>query len=159
MAQSKGKEFEARFKQQFLASFPNSFILRLPDQVSGYKYTSSNICDFIVYKHPNIFYLECKSCYGNTLNFHAITQHQKEGLRAKAFIPGVIAGVIVWFIDWDKTYFVPIMTIIEMEEEGVKSINRKTIEMERGVIEIKGTKKRVFFNYDMDEFFKEVQND
>ena len=83
----------------------------------------------------------------------------EEGLREKAFIPGVISGVIVWFIDWDKTYFVPIMTIIEMEEEGVKSINRKTIEMERGVIEIKGIKKRVFFNYNMDEFLREVQND
>lgn len=157
MGVNRGKDFEGTIKSAF-EKVDNCSIDRLPDQMSGFA-GGSNICDFIVYKHPNIFYLECKSCYGNTLNFHAITQRQKEGLRAKAFIPGVIAGVIVWFIDWDKTYFVPIMTIIEMEEEGVKSINRKTIEMERGVIEIKGTKKRVFFNYDMDEFFKEVQNE
>ena len=157
MGVNRGKEFEGTIRAAF-EKVNDCSIDRLPDQMNGFA-GGSNICDFIVYKYPNIFYLECKSCYGNTLNFHAITQHQKEGLREKAFIPGVISGVIVWFIDWDKTYFVPIMTIIEMEEEGVKSINRKTIEMEKGVIEIKGTKKRVFFNYNMDEFLKEVQND
>lgn len=65
MATNKGKAFEMVFKQDFKKSFPNGTLDRLYDTTNGYK-TISNVCDFIGYSYPNIFYLECKSHLQNT---------------------------------------------------------------------------------------------
>ena len=40
MSVTRGKQFEERFKQDWIRTFPNGECVRLPDQVSGYKYTS-----------------------------------------------------------------------------------------------------------------------
>ena len=92
MANNRGKQFEAKLKQDFLASIPESTIDRLYDSVSGYK-AISNISDFIGYKKPFIFYLEAKSHQGNTFPIKNLTQYDK--LSKKVNIPGVRAGVII----------------------------------------------------------------
>lgn len=71
MAVNRGKQFEAKFKEDFL-KIPDSTIDRLYDSVSGYK-SVSNISDFIAYVFPNIFYVECKSHEGNTFPFVKLT--------------------------------------------------------------------------------------
>lgn len=145
MAQSKGKEFEARFKQQFLASFPNSFILRLPDQVSGYKYTSSNICDFIGYAKGKLYLIECKTHLGASFPLSNLSQYNK--LLPYVGIPGVRVGVVLWLIDKDKIFYVPISTIIQMKIKNKKSISYKDIDKWR-IIEIPSIKKVVFMDSD-----------
>ena len=40
-----------------------------------------------------------------------ITKDQWDGLVEKSKIPGVVAGIIVWFIDHDTTTFVPIQEL------------------------------------------------
>ena len=92
MAINKGKKWEAKFKEDFLRSVPDSTIDRLYDTMGGY-IAVTNISDFIGYSYPNIFYLECKSIQGNTFPFSNLSQYDK--LTKKVGIHGVRAGVIL----------------------------------------------------------------
>jgi len=116
-----------------------------------------NPCDFIVYKYPNILYLECKTVHGNTLNFKSdIRDNQWYKLLEYSTTYGVIAGIICWYIDWDITVFLPIEYLQAMKEEGYKSFNiRKDINKIPRVI-LDGKKKRVFFEYDLEKFLEEI---
>ena len=64
-SQNRGKDFENVIKKAF-KRFSDVSIDRLHDQTTGYA-GSSNICDFIVYKRPNQYYIECKSTGGKSL--------------------------------------------------------------------------------------------
>ena len=123
-ASNKGKEFENRFRKDFLNSLLNSTIDRLYDPSFGYK-SISNISDFIGYCKPNIFYLECKTHSGASLPFENITQYDK--LVQKVGIPGVRVGVILWLYDKNVIYYIPISTIKLMKEDGKKSVGLKAI--------------------------------
>ena len=61
MAVNRGKDFEEHIKQAFL-QVPDVSVDRLHDQTNGYL-GSSNICDFIVYKKPFEYYIECISSW------------------------------------------------------------------------------------------------
>ena len=146
MATNRGKQFEAKLKADFLKTVPNSTIDRLYDSVSGFK-AISNISDFIAYKKPCIYYLECKSHLGNTFPLVNLTQYEK--LKVKVGIPGVRAGVIIWFIDHDRVIYVPISTITKLKEDGKKSVNINNIEKEGyKILNIPSVKKRVFLDSD-----------
>ena len=146
MAKNKGKAFEEVFKKNFKESFPDGTIDRIYDTTNGYK-TISNISDFIGYNEPNIFYLECKSHLGNTFPLANLTQYDK--LKEKVGIPGVRAGVVLWFIDHDRVCYVPISTITKMKEDDRKSVNIKYLDShEYNIIEIPSVKKRVFMDSD-----------
>lgn len=160
MSQNRGKQFEEVIKKSF-EKIPNVSVDRLHDQTTGYL-GSKNICDFIVYKKPYEYYIECKSVHGNTFPFSNITDNQYKGLLEKSKIKGVIAGLMIWWIDRDVTAFVPIKFI-----EWQKTLERKSlpygladgIEFENWIscITIPGKKKRVFFDYDMDYFFHTIE--
>ena len=145
MAKNYGKDFEQKFKQDFLATVPNSTIDRLYDVMYGYK-AISQVSDFIGYSKPNIFYLECKSHHGASIPFANITQYEK--LLTKINIPGVRVGVILWLIDKDKVYYIPISTIRQMKEDGKKSVGIASVEEGYNIIEIPSTKKRIFMDSD-----------
>lgn len=161
--QNRGKQFEDVIKKAF-QQVPGVSIDRLHDQMTGYKVTSANICDFIVYKKPYEYYIECKSVHGNTLPFSNITDRQWNGMLEKSKIPGVFAGVICWWVDKDTTKFIPIQVL-----ESLKSHwNYKSIRYDMDAsfiqdgndihpIEIQGKKKRVFYEYDMATFLKEAE--
>lgn len=127
MSVNRGKAFEAKFKKDFIASFPEGTIDRLVDSVSGYK-AITNVSDFIGYSYPNMFYLECKSVQGNTFPFTNLSQYDK--LCEKVGIKGTRAGVILWFIDHKCVCYVPVATITKMKEVGKKSVNIKHITSE-----------------------------
>ena len=152
MSENRGKEFESVIKTSFENS--NFCIDRLHDQTNGFK-GSQNICDFVVFRQPNIMYLECKSCHGNTLPFSNITQTQWNGLLEKDLYCGVYAGVMIWWIDKDITKFVPIYNLQILAYSGAKSIRFDTA----FGIEVPGKKKRVFFEYDMEKFWEELKNE
>ena len=158
MSQNRGKIFEHIIKQAF-QKVSGVSIDRLHDQTTGFK-GSQNICDFIVYKEPYEYYIECKSVHGNTLPFRNITDTQWDGLLEKSKIEGVYAGVICWWIDKDFTKFIPIQLLQAMKEHNMKSIRYDfTLFGKDCCIEIKGKKKRVFFDYDMREFLNEFSTD
>ena len=153
-----GKEFEGVVRKAF-EQVPNVSIDRLHDQTTGWK-GSANICDFIVYREPYEYYFECKSVHGNRLPFSNITDTQWKGLMEKSQIEGVFAGIICWWIDRDRTFFLPIqkLAIWRYFDSALqlKSISVEQAEKDVSCIEIKGKKKRVFFDYDMEKFLNAV---
>lgn len=156
MGENRGKKFENVIKTAF-ERVDGVSIDRLHDQTTGFK-GSSNICDFIVYREPNEFYIECKSVHGASLPFSNITDTQWNGLFEKSKIEGVFAGVICWFIDKDITLFIPIQVLQICKYRGWKSIRYDVNGYHTSIKEIKGKKKRVFFDYDMQEFLDEIQS-
>ena len=151
MGVNRGKDFEDCIREAFEA-VPDTSVTRLIDPQAGYAGVR-NICDFIVYKHPTQFFIECKSIKGNTLNFRSdITKNQWDGLLKQSKVRGVVAGVVVWFIDHDQTIFVPIQNLEEMRQLGEKSFNVTKWSIDDW-FHIEGRKKRVYFEYDMEKFF------
>ena len=143
---NKGKAFETKFKEDWIKSMPNSTIDRLYDSVSGYK-SITNISDFIGYKMPNIFYLECKSIKGDRFPFTNLSQYDK--LVSKVGIPGVRAGVIIWYYEQDLVVYVPISTVTKIKNDGKKSLSVNTIKSKvYNIVEIPSIKKRVFMDSD-----------
>ncbi len=153
MTINRGKQFEELVKSAFL-KVPETSIDRIHDQTTGYL-GGRNICDFIVYHYPYEYYIECKSVHGNVLPLTNITDRQWSGLLEKSEIDGVIAGVIVWFIDKDVTYFVSIEELQHAEGYGKKSIRYDDLFIKK--VNIAGKKKRVFFEYDMESFFSNFE--
>ena len=150
MAVNRGKDFENVVREAF-EKVPNVSIDRLHDQTTGWK-GSTNICDFIVYREPYEYYFECKSVHGNTLPFSNITDKQCHGMLEKSQIEGVFAGVIVWYIDKDATFFIPIQILNQDKSIGHKSMSCKSCYEYPSIVEITGKKKRVFFDYSMQDF-------
>lgn len=159
MTVNRGKKFESVIREAF-EKVPDVSIDRLHDQTNGFK-GSQNICDFIVYREPYEYYFECKSVHGNTLPFSNITETQWNGLLEKSKIDGVFAGVICWWIDKDVTKFIPIQILDDLKRNHNYKSYRYDYSHWNGIqktIEIKGKKKRVFFDYDMEEFLNVVTN-
>ena len=157
MTENRGKKFEQVIREAF-EKVPGVSIDRLHDQTNGFR-GSQNICDFIVYREPYEYYFECKSVHGNTLPFSNITDTQWKGLLEKSKIEGVFAGVICWWIDKNITLFIPIQILYELRVQGKKSIRFDTDILwcdDVKIVLILGKKKRVFFDYDMEEFLNAV---
>lgn len=145
MANNRGKQFENKMREDWKLTM-SPCIDRLYDQMSGFV-SISNISDFIAFKKPNIFYIECKSHEGNTFPISCLTQYDK--LTCKVGIEGVRAGVILWMIDHDKVLYIPISTFTKLIQDGKKSFNIKMVEDQTYPhIVIPSIKKRVFMDSD-----------
>lgn len=138
-----GKKFETQFRKDWLASFPNTFVYRLPDQQSMYKGGSRNPCDFICYNNKKLYLLECKSHKGNTIPFVNLRQHD----ILKTYESCAVTGYICWFYDHDKVIFIPTQTISKMMKEGLKSINIKNMS-DYEHVDIPSIKKKTFMTSD-----------
>lgn len=158
---NRGKSFEEAIRVAFERN-PDVSVTRLLDPQAGYAGVR-NICDFIVYSYPRQYFIECKSCHGNTLPIYstdpkkcygAITNTQWEGLVEQSSIKGVVAGYLIWFIDHDVTIFVSALKMKELRDKGDKSFNI-TKRDDKDLFRIDGRKKRVLFEYDMTNFFNE----
>lgn len=150
---NRGKQFEEQVRTA-LENVPDTSVDRLIDPQNGFAGVR-NICDFIAYHYPHQFYIECKSCYGNTLSIHtnnpknkygAITNNQWEGLLEKSKTTGVIAGYVIWFIDHDITVFLSAKYLEFIRNNGKKSVNIKDLDDSWYIVP--GNKKRVLFDYD-----------
>lgn len=160
---NRGKDFEASFRKQMESS--GFDVNRVADNTAGYM-GGRNICDFITYLYPNIFYFELKSTKGNTLPFSNITDNQFTGLIEKESVNGAGAGIIVWFVEKDKTFFVSAEALRNIRNQGSRSLHIDDL-TERALcfdeckyhrcFEIKGRKKRVFFEYDMEQFKQDLE--
>ena len=145
MANNRGKQWEIKFREDWKATM-SPCIDRLYDQMSGFV-SISNISDFIGFKKPNIFYLECKSKEGNTFPISNLTQYEK--LTCKVGIDGVRAGVVLWMIDHDVVLYIPISTFTKLIKDGKKSFNIKMLgSQEYPHVVIPSVKKRVFLDCD-----------
>lgn len=153
---SRGKQFEDKFKADFL-KLEGVSLDRLFDPVGGYV-GIKNICDFIAYKYPNIFYIECKSCNDNTWNFANYSQYEKQ--LSKVGIKGVRVGVVLWMIKHDTVVYLPTKTIQQMKADNKKSFNIKDLQKDTyRIITIPSIKKRVFLDSDYSVLFDLQEGD
>lgn len=136
-----GKKFEFQFKKD-LQKIKEAFIYRLPDQQNGYVGTSQNPCDFLFYKYPWFYLLECKSIHGNTFPIENLKQYNR--LITFTGIQGLNCAVVLWFVDHDKILYIPIQTIKLLVTKKYKSVNINKLEqLENKYIEVPTVKKRI----------------
>lgn len=153
MPKSKGKEFEGIVKAAAVqAGFAT---LRLYDTTNGFAGVN-NPCDFVIYKRPYNYYIECKSTQTGTLNFAAIRENQWEKLGKLKNFDGAVCGFLIWFIKNQQVIFVPYDTAAKLRAKGHKSLSVKSL-VEAGneglfCYEFKKSIKRVFFDFDLEDF-------
>lgn len=146
MSYNYGKQFERKFAEDFIKTVPNATLDRLYDPMGGYKFVA-NICDFIGFVKPCIYYLEIKAYSGNTFPLPNLRQYDK--LVKKVGIPGVRAGMVIWFVDHSIVYYVPISTITQMKKDNKKSVHAvKSIKENYNIKIIPSKKKRVYLDSD-----------
>lgn len=153
MADKYGKNFEQKFKVDFLKTVPNASLDRIYDTMNGFK-AVTNICDFIGYSYPNIFYIECKTHKGASIPFDKISQYNK--LLPKVGIPGVRAGIVLWLYEKDVgIIYVPILTVKKLKEDGEKSFGIRHLNNDKyPSIILPSTKKRIFYDTDYSPLLK-----
>jgi len=143
---SRGKEFEKRFESDWNKSVPDSLCYRLYDTMGGYK-AISNVGDFICYKYPFIYLLDCKSIQGNTLPFSDLRQYEK--MLEYKDLTGVFVGFIVWFVDHDRVLWIPVQTMEKIKNEELKSFNINKMKQEDYFyLDLPSKKLRTFMNTD-----------
>lgn len=157
MASNKAKRFETIFKLNWIETVPESLCYRLYDVMGGYSGISS-IADFICYKRPNLYVIDCKTHAGNTIAFSDFSQYEKM-LTIKG-IEGVYAGTIVWFYDHeDLVVWIPIETWEKIKLEGKKSFNVKMIDDPNyKVFKIPSKKRRTYCDSDYSTFIEYCEN-
>ena len=141
---SKGKDFEKEFSKQLSSQF---FVYRLYDTLGYGKL--ANIADYIAYKYPYIYLLEMKTTAGASLPFANISETQWNGLLKATNVEGVISGFPVWFYDKGVTRFFSIQELTTIDAKSVR------YDSDLGIT-IEGTRRRVFFDYDIDKFYKDT---
>ena len=150
---SRGKDFEVVVREAF-QKVPDTLVYRIPDQVT-YKTGSKNPCDFFVYHKPVFLALECKATNKPSLPFANVTEYQWKELLRMSKYSGVVAGVLCWYTNYDRTIFIPIQFLETLKQNGAKSIRYDADSL--AIIDIPGKKKRVFFDYDMLSFFQSIK--
>ncbi len=145
---SRGKDFEGVVREAF-ERVPNTVVYRIPDQMT-YKVGSANPCDFFIYHAPILYAIECKATNKPSLPFTNISDNQWKELFKMSQVDGVVAGVLCWFVNYDRTAFLPIQFLMCLKQNGAKSIRFDADD--ENIIDIPGRKKRIFFDYDLEEF-------
>lgn len=99
---------------------------RLPDQMTGF-YGSKNICDFTLFKSPNMYYIESKATWADRFDFSMITDYQYENLLKKSTIANVYGVIVVLFAAEQRAFIIDIREIDKVKASGKKSLNIKKI--------------------------------
>ena len=91
--------------------------------------------------------LDCKSCRGASFPFSDFPQYER--LIPYKGIPNLITGVILWLYNKDSVWYILTFTVELAKNNGIKSINPKTIDRELYyILEIPSRKLRTFMNSD-----------
>lgn len=128
MGETLGKKAEHKIAEWLNRPEDGYSLDRLYDQMTGFYMVSRNICDYICYKYPYIYYIECKETEKDRFDFDMIQPHQHDGLLKKSKIPGCFGLVTVLFTTYKRTFILKIQDIVELENRGKKSINIQKID-------------------------------
>lgn len=122
-----GKKAEAKIKEWLDKPEEGYCFDRIPDQMTGF-YGSKNICDFTLFKSPNMYYIESKATWEDRFDFSMLSSTQHDGLLEKSKIPNVYGVIIVLFAHHQRAFIIDINEIKRLEDLGKKSINIKKID-------------------------------
>ena len=132
--------------------------MRLPDQVSKFKTTSKNPCDFIAFNNGLLWLLECKETQEGTLNFSKMSQI--DDLPDYCIYEGVLPYFIIWFSKKDKVIAVKADEAARIKASGEKSISLKMLgDPAYNIIDLPGEKKRVYLDVDFTTLLKLYKKD
>lgn len=121
-----GKKAEQKLRQWLDRPQDGYCFDRLPDQMTGF-YGSKNICDFILFKSPNMYYIESKATWADRFDFSMITDYQYENLLKKSMIANVYGVIVVLFAAEQRAFIIDIREIDKVKASGKKSLNIKKI--------------------------------
>lgn len=99
---------------------------RIPDQMTG-QYGSKNICDFICFKSPYLWYIESKATENDRFDFTMISDFQYDSLMKKSKIENVFGCIIVLFATYKRAFLIDIREIDNLKSQGIKSLNIKKL--------------------------------
>lgn len=122
-----GKKAEAKIKEWLDKPEEGYCFDRIPDQMTGF-YGSKNICDFTLFKSPNMYYIESKATWEDRFDFSMLSSTQHDGLLEKSKIPNVYGVVIVLFAHHQRAFIIDINEIKRLEDIGKHSLNIKKID-------------------------------
>lgn len=153
------------FERQFKISCKKDnelFYYRMKDSPSAWgegensilRFTNDNICDLVLFKAPVLFLVELKTHSGSSLPFSCIRKNQIEGLLDSSKYKKILPGIICFFPDKSKCFFLHIKKLKELIDSNTrKSVPIKYFE-EFGT-EIKVKQLRVNFLFDVKSFVDE----
>lgn len=157
----RGKTFENIFRSAVEEAKERGYqvdIQRLFDVIG--KKTIEQPSDFICYHKPNQIYVECKSTNKNYFSFYE--QRQYTRLLEKSKIDGVIAGMLVWFVQEKRVFWLDIKFLNGFYiGTGLKSISIKRLDGLLsddvcGVYEIEQKTTRVKPKMNIEKFFNDI---
>lgn len=165
--QNPGKKFENSVK----ASIPDEwFYLRLKDSAGfgqstneNVRFTSSNLCDSILYADGKLIPLELKSTQGTAFSVSRdpkksamVKYHQIDDMNKASVYQGVYPGFLFNFRKYDKTLFLSVIDLKKfMDISEKQSINLKDIEDFGGIL-VDSRKLKVNFRYDIKKMVSEI---
>jgi len=140
-----GKDWEDYFKKTWKAQFPGTFVFRLKDQLTGYKDTSQNPCDFMCLPNDKLFLVECKAHKGASIGWDVMPQYER--LLKFKDTQNVRPGFLIWLYEKDVVFWVPIKVAEQLYNDGEKSIGIRHFD-KYDILVLPGEKKRVFITPD-----------
>jgi penicillin-binding protein-related factor A (putative recombinase) len=151
MAVNRGKQFEKTIEKQ-LKELSIVRCERLHDQMTGFVEVSKNPADFIVYKYPYMYYVECKTTHEPSIPITNLPQLER--IAERCTTPGIKGKFIIWFVTKQKTYWVDYTFVQKCVQMGCKSINYNLFEhecnKEKPLVKLIPAKYlRVFGKYDL----------
>lgn len=156
MPVNRGKQFEKLIQTTFENLALQVRCERLHDQVSGFVEVSKNPADFIVYKFPFEYYIECKSIHGASIPINNLVQLDR--IRERCGVYGVFGKFIIWFVDKQETYWVDHKYLLVQRMLGKKSVNHEILKQaakEGELVKlIPAQYKRVFGKYDFSDMWE-----
>mgnify|MGYP003432732886 FL=1 len=153
-----GKRFEADIK----ASIPENILFyRFKDspasfnsfnQDSNIRFTTSNVCDCLIFKTPMLFFIELKTTQGKSYSLNDSANKQLERFRKLGDHADAIKAFIINFREYEKTYFITTKDL----EEFLKRTGKKSIRIDEcheiGVL-ISQKKLRTNYRYQIEDIF------
>ena len=112
-----GQQWEQKWREDVQRSFPNSLVLRLYNNMSGF-INISNYCDFILYDSERMYMIDCKAHRGASFPFEAFSQYNS--LISLKNIPNLVTGVALWLYEKDIICFIPTYTFEKAKKNGLK---------------------------------------
>ena len=131
--ENKRINYGKRFEEDFIKSIPSHFFTyRFKDgggwsNATNLRFTSSNICDFMVFDGKELYLLELKSVKGKSFSFNNIGNHLDEMCKA-SFFDKVIPLYIINFREENKTFCINSKYLKKLVEGDKKSVNIKDLE-------------------------------
>lgn len=143
---NRGVDFEHKFKEDWLRSFPNSLCYKIPNQMSG-MHAIKNFADYICFDGTKMYMIDCKMHKGASFPISAFPQYER--LIPLKNIKNLITGVVLWLYEKDIVCFIPTYTFEKAIKNNLKSINPKTIDREvYYIVDIPSVKLRTFMKSD-----------